>query len=193
MTEMAAQLPDVPQFVETSHLEVPAGTPYQELGHLVAVDKRGRTCSDISPSGVTIDPTTSRIYIAEGLNSRVSIFSDSGEFLETFTHKYMSYVWGIAIHGDNIYLTDAIGHYLLHFKVAVDHRFVTKVGCKGSKIGKFNGPNGLTVSSNGEIFITDEVNNRIIILDCNLHYKRHISHHSMTRPVDVKLTPDPTG
>ena len=48
----------------------------------------------------------------------------------------------------------------------------------------------MAVSTNGEVFVTDYSNDRVQILTIDLQYKRRISHHSMTRPSDVKLTAD---
>ena len=38
--------------------------------------------------------------------------------------------------------------------------------------------------------VTDYENNRIKVLDGNLRYQRHISHHSIICPCDVKVTSD---
>ena len=51
-------------------------------------------------------------------------------------------------------------------------------------------PRQLDISNEGDLFVADFGNNRVQILDCNLQYKRHISHHSMLKPCDIKLTPD---
>ena len=61
---------------------------------------------------------------------------------------------------------------------------------EGSGLGEFKEARQLDISNKGDLFITDFGNNRVQILDSNLQYKRHISHHSMLKPCDVKLTPD---
>ena len=176
---------DVPQNVEFIE------TNYQEISHVLTVAKRGKALGKVwGPTGVAIDPTTNRIYVAECVNIRVSIFSESGRFLSTFTHEYLMNPWGIAVHSNNVYITDIIRHFVLHFKMAEDIRVVGKRGGRGSGIGQFDYPRGLTVSTTGDIFVTDQNNHRIQILDSKLHFLRHISHDSMRRPSDVILTPD---
>ena len=69
-------------------------------------------------------------------------------------------------------------------------RLVAKLGGKGSGIGQFNYPQGLTVSTNGDVFVADCDNRRIQILDDSLHFQREITHLTMRDPQDVKLTPD---
>ena len=102
----------------------------------------------------------------------------------------MKYPYGIAIHRDSVYVADIVEHSLFHFKVKTHFRLVAWVGDRGSGIGQFDQPRQLTVSTNGDIFVTDRNNSRVQILNSKLHYQRHISHHSMRYPCDVKLTPD---
>ena len=89
-----------------------------------------------------------------------------------------------------MYVTDMEDHSLFHFRVEEKLRFVARFRGKGSGIGQFNDPRQLAVSTNGDIFVILFKSEQIQILNSNLHYKRHISHHSMVQPIDVKLTPD---
>ena len=172
--------------------EVPAVPLYEEMRPIVAVGKQGHAPGELLiPQGVAIDENTNLIYVAEGLDScRVSIFSETGEFINAFTHQDMRAPHGIAIHRDNLYVTDTKVHAVFQFKIEVDMRLVAKLGSKGSGIGKFNFPLGLTVSTNGDVFVADCRNNRIQILDDSLHFQREITHQTMEHPLDVKLTPD---
>ena len=172
--------------------EVPVVPRYQEMRPIVAVGKKGKAPGDLwNPQGVAIDENTNLIYVAEGLGScGVSIFSETGEFINTFTHQDMREPYGIAIHRDNLYVTDTGVHAVFQFKIEVDMRLVAKLGSKGSGIGQFNYPRGLTVSTNGDVFVADCNNNRIQILDDSLHFQREITHQTMNNPFDVKLTPD---
>ena len=102
----------------------------------------------------------------------------------------MRWPWGIAIHNYNVYVTDIEQHVVLHFKAVNGIHLMAKVGGKGSGIGQFNQPKQLAVSANGDVFVPDSYNHRVQVLDNDLHYQRHISHHSMRQPRDVKLTPE---
>ena len=178
-------VPVVPQ-------EVPVVPRYKKMRPIVAVGKKERAPGELrGPRGVAIDENTNLIYVVEGsVSCRVSIFSKKGKFINTFTHQDMDEPWGIAIHRDNLYVTDYIVHAVFQFKIEVDMRLVAKLGSKGSGIGQFNCPRGLTVSTNGDVFVADCRNNRIQILDDSLHFQREITHQTMKYPVDVKLTPD---
>ena len=171
--------------------EVPVVPRYEEMRPIVAVGKRGQAPGELlNPYGVAIDENTNLIYVAEAYPCRVSIFSETGEFINAFTHQDMRVPHGIAIHRDNLYVTDTGVHAVFQFKIEVDMRLVAKLGSQGSGIGQFNSPFGLTVSTNGDVFVADYDNNRIQILDDSLHFQREITHQTMKYPYDVKLTPD---
>ena len=178
----------VGQLVEEEMHIVPR---YEDMKPIVAVAKRGQAPGELYyPWGVAIDENTSRIYVAESDSHKVSIFSETGEFIDTFSHKDMTAPHGIAIHRDNLYVTDRAAHAVLKFKLEVVMRFVTKLANPIFGVQRFNSPCGLSVSVKGDVFIADSDNNRIQILDDSLHIQRSITHETMKHPRDVKLTPD---
>ena len=192
--ELEQLIRGVGEVVEEVAAVEPLNVPkYQDIGPIVAVAKRGQTCGHLwSPRGVAIEPNTNQIYIAEGMvdASRVSVFSATGEFLGTFTHQQMRNPWGIAVHGDSVYVTDIVEHSVFHFKVGADIHFRKKIGSRGSGDLQFNDPRQLTVSVDGEVFVADRCNSRIQVLDRDLQFQRCLSHDSLRYPCDVKLTPD---
>ena len=141
------------------------------------------------PHGVALNEKNSLIYIAEGLGvSRVSVFSCNGDFVTTFSHREMVCPWGIAICEDSLYVSDMDGDAVFYFTECEGHCQVSKVGSNGSEEGQFKGPNQLAVSNvNGDVYIADEWNHRIQVMDRNLKFRKNISHISLSSPVDVKL------
>ena len=173
--------------------KVPVVPRYHDMRPKVTVAKRGKAPEELwSPQGIATDPATNHIYIAEGgiypNFARVSIFSESGEYLNSYTHKHMKSLYGIAIHENNVYVTDRRVHAVFHLKIEADFRLVTKLGSSGSGIGQFDYPSQLSISTNGDVYIADRDNNRIQILNCSLHPIREVTHPSMHWPRDVKLT-----
>ena len=102
----------------------------------------------------------------------------------------MKALWGIAIRGNNLYLTDWVLHAVFHLKIEAEFRLVARLGSRGSDIGEFDEPCQLSISTNGNVYIADTSNNRIQILDSSLHPIREVKHPSMHKPWDVKLTPE---
>ena len=173
--------------------EVPVVPRYDWMRCVVAVGKEGEAPGElINPQGVAIDENTGSIYVVEGLGSnRVSVFSETGDFLNTFSHKGMHSPRGIALHRDNIYVTDTMSDVVLHFKMKQQIRHLATFGSgEGSSDKQLKQPHGLTVSTNRDVFVADIFNHRIKILDQSLRFKRHVTHQSMKEPLDVKLTRD---
>ena len=164
---------------------------YPSIDHLTAVAQSGRAPGKLwCPCSVAIDQAANRIYVAEGGYNfaRVSIFSESGNYLNSYTHKHMKSLWGIAIHGNSVYVTDCEVHAVFHLKIKADLCLVAKRGSRGSGIRQFNYPRQLSTSTNGDVYIADGDNHRIKILDSSLHPIRIVTHPSMHYPCDLKLT-----
>ena len=141
-------------------------------------------------SAIAIDSNTGKIYVVDSC-ARVVIFSDTLEFLKTLILENMVEPCGIVIHNDSMYLTDTNLNYVFHFKVTGDSLvFIDEIEGDGLDIELYDEPRHLDVSITGYVYVADCYNDKIKVHDENLHYIRHISHPSMTRPIDVKLTPD---
>ena len=164
---------------------------YEDMRPIVSVGKKVKTPGELYyPWGVAIDENTNRIYVAELCSRTVSIFSETGAFMDTFSHKDMRAPHGIAIHQDNLYVTDSDANAVFKFKLVADIRFVAKLGNPIFGAQRFNSPLGLSVSAKGDVFVADSSNHRIQVLNDSLHIRRSITHETMEYPRDIKLTPD---
>ena len=144
----------------------------------------------IYPHGIAFDERTQLIYVANGNlfsgNGSISVFSVTGEYINTFCEEQLSIPIGIAINGDEVYVSDVRLHSILHFKLP-GFRLITNVGKKGTGKGEFSSPHQLTVAPNESVFVADRDNNRIVVMTQKLEFLKTIEHASMTRPCDVKL------
>ena len=167
---------------------------YLKMRPVVTVVKKGKAPGELnSPLGVAID-TNNRIFIAEGhelgSHMRISVFSEKGEYLTSFTHQCFRSPRGITIHGDNLYVTDVNAHAIFQFKIETDFPLVAKQGTKGSQIGKFNYPTNLAVSTHGEVYVADCHNNRVQVYNSSLQHLRSLTEQPISFPLDIKLTTD---
>ena len=183
------EIAGVGEIIEEEVLVVPR---YDRMRCVVAVVKKGRAPGELyDPRGVAIDENTGYIYVTEWLGSRVSVFSETGDFVNTFSHQGMIAPLGIALYRDNIYMTDFLSNAVFHFKMEQQICHVATFGSgKGSSDEQLNTPRGLTVSTDGDVFVADCNNHRIKILDQSVRFKRHVTHQLMKNPRDVKLTRD---
>ena len=174
--------------------EVPLVPNYQTMRPVVAVGEWGTAPGELYyPSAVFVD-SNNRIFVAEGdaseSHARISVFSERGDFLTSFTPQDMIAPHGLAIHGDYLYVTDTELHAIFQFKMEPQFSLVTKHGKEGSQIGEFYSPKNLTVSTNGDVYVPDCFNNRVQILNSSLQHLRTLTEQLIEKSCDVKLTAD---
>ena len=182
----------VPDYQETKPV-IPVHD-YQAMRPVVTVGKKGKAPGELYyPRAVAID-SNNRIFVTEGISlrshARISVFSERGEFLSYFNHQDMRELWGIAIHGDNLYVTDREVHSIFHYKIETNFPLVAKRGTKGRIVGKFNYPHSLAVSNNGDVYVADYNNHRVQILNSSLLHPRTLTQQRIHYPHDIKLTTD---
>ena len=196
--EVQFQLKCVPRELERSIsrlgeiVELPVYVPHYATCHtpVVATGKRGRAPGELYyPEGVAIHDETHQIFVVNRLNHRVEIFSETGEFLYQLGVEELSVAWGIAIHGDSVYVSCWNDDTVSKFSLTEMCR-VRRIGGKGSNNGQFSGPFQLTTDLIGRVFIADTYNDRICIHDPDLNHLRNITLPSMSRPLDVKVSRD---
>ena len=120
-------------------------------------------------------------------NDRVEIFSETGKFLYQLGVGQLSHPYGIATHGDSLYVSCVGDHTISRFSLTEMWR-VRRIGGEGSDNGQFRYPRQLTTDPIGRVFIADIGNNRICIHDPDLNHLRNITHESMSQPLDVKVS-----
>ena len=171
---------------------VPVYVPRYATCHtsIVATGKQGSDPGELyNPCGVAIHEETHQIFIANWGNDRVEIFSETGEFFHQLGVGQLSRPWGIAIHGDSVYVSCWVDHTVSKFSLT-ELCLVRRIGGWGSDNGQFYYPRQLTTDPIGRVFIADTNNNRICIHDPDLNHLRNITHPSMSQPTDVKVSRD---
>ena len=156
---------------------------------IIATGKQGKALGELwYPHGVAIHEETHQIFVVNYLNHRVEIFTETGEFLSQLGVGQLSSPWGIATHGDSLYISCS-DHTLNKFSLNEMCR-VTRIGGRGSNNGQFNTPRQLTTDPIGRVFTADKCNDRICIHDPDLNHLRNITHESISEPFDVKVSRD---
>ena len=163
---------------------------YLGMKPLVAVAKRGYAPGELFlPQGIAFD-SENRIFVAEGFvhakHSRISIFSDKGEFLDSFKHPDLNSAHGLAIHGDNLYVTDYAGYAIFHFKIAKDFPLVSKHDTERASTDTFS--YSIIVSTTGKVYFANYCIKNVEILDSSLDHLRYLTQDLIHQPMDIKLT-----
>ena len=162
--------------------------PHYDTCHIpiLVTGERGSAPGELNyPCSVAIHEDTHEIFIANYSNNRVEIFSETGEYLYQLGVGQLSGPFGIAIHGDSVYVSCWDEHAINKFSLTEMCR-VRRIESEGSN----NYPTQLTTDSIGRVFIADTDNHRICIHDPALNHLHNITHQSMSLPFDVKISRD---
>ncbi|NJL04925.1 MAG: TIGR03663 family protein [Chloroflexaceae bacterium] len=160
------------------------------LLRLAAVQELGSPSEFNQPTGITID-RRGRVYVADTQNHRVHLYAANGNLIRTFGSQgsgenQFNEPRGLAVDADdNVYVADTWNARIV--KISPDGEWLTTWGTGVQDLGGgrlatitdgtlegnaanplgFFGPRGLAVSSNGNIYIADTGNKRIIVTDAN--------------------------
>ena len=171
-------------------IQVPVGTPNYGtfLMPTVVTGKEGTAPGELNyPYGVAINEATNQIFVANGSNHRIDIFSETGEYLNQLGELQLPY--GIAIHENSLFVSSYWRHTINKYSLT-DFSLVKQIGGRGSNNGEFKHPRQLTTDPNGHVYIADSHNDRICVLDTDLHHMRNITHQTILKPYDLKLSHD---
>ena len=174
--------------------ELPVSVPHYATFHtsIVATGKEGIASGELyNPCAVAIHEETHLIFVANQVNYRVEIFSETGEFLNQLGVGQLSRPYGITTHGDSVYVSnedDTVSKFSLS-----EMCHIRKIGGRGSNNGQFDYPRQLTTDPVGRVFIADCFNDRICVHDPDLNHLRNITLQCMSCdsfPEDVKVSRD---
>ena len=155
---------------------------------VVAVGKQGNEKYEFNaPRGIAFNEETQLIYVCDLGNTCVRIVSITGEFISEFGRNELDRPWGVLLHNDSIYVTDLRLCAIFQFHLNT-HKLVKKVGKKGLGKGEFNNPRSLALGPDGDLYVAEDDNNRISVLDCNLSFRLFIQHKMILLPFDVQFT-----
>ncbi|HIN34817.1 MAG TPA: hypothetical protein EYM75_03605 [Dehalococcoidia bacterium] len=106
-----------------------------------------------------------RVFLTDEHNQRISIYDDSGKFLEKWgtagsAEGELNGPAGIALDKeDNVYVVDQHNHRVQKF--TSDGKYILGWGKLGSGPGEFDTPWGLAVDAEGDVYVADWRNDRI--------------------------------
>ena len=174
----------------TSQIVDPVETRIKFQTSIIVTGKEGRAPGELfHPFGVAIDDATHQIFVVNDDNNRVQIFSETGEYIYQLGVGQLSRPYGIAIHGDSVYVSCLGDNTISKFSLT-ELCLVRRIGGCGSNNGRFKYPSQLTTDPIGRVFIADTFNDRICIHDPDLNHLRNITYQSMSQPLDVKVSRD---
>ena len=130
--------------------------------------KQGESASS-EPNGLAV--FRNKVYVSDRIGSKIIIFDPQGSPLGTITCSLVSVgdnpfqPAGIAIHPkfEKIFVADRCNHQVLVFNN--DGELVHNIGHKGHGQGQLLFPNGVAITSNDLLLVTETENNRVSVFD----------------------------
>jgi tripartite motif-containing protein 71 len=119
------------------------------------------TANLTTPNGVTVDPASGNIFVADSGRKAVQVFTSGGSFTRSMTATAMKRPYDVAVDGTSVYVTDRGQNKFFMFNEG-SGAFVASYGGLGTGNGQFQDPQGIGYGG-GQLYISDVKNDRIQI------------------------------
>jgi DNA-binding beta-propeller fold protein YncE len=167
----------------------PGGSVYvvdSATGQVAIFDAFGRYVGAVTagakPLGIAVD-STGRIYLGDEATGSVSVFDAQWSFLYKLGAGDGEFQMPNHIALDpvsnTVYVADSQANAVKVFSGAT---LVTQFGSAGAENGEFDFPTGISVSTNGEVFVVDQNNDRVEVFDRAGNFTRKYKYGGMLGP-----------
>ena len=112
------------------------------------------------PRDVAVD-SEGYLYTTDVHTHKVHKFTTTGQHIETFATIDKSNIMYLAIYHKHIYITDTYNNRVLIYDTNGTQLY--SFGTRGSGVGEFIRPAGITVDTSGNVYVCDGSNNRIVV------------------------------
>ncbi|MBD2775056.1 scytonemin biosynthesis PEP-CTERM protein ScyF [Iningainema sp. BLCCT55] len=176
-------------FVSNGRGQNPDGSFNPNLGNRVDVfDQSGNYLRSIGsgrqgkgdgfdePADLKFQPSTGELHVGDVFNSEIDVYNpNTGEYIRSYGSfggpvpgRFFFGPGGMQFDANSdLYITDFSADVIKKYDGRTGELLQT-IGGPGTGLGQFSGPAGLNISQNtGRIYVTDQFNNRIQVLDPN--------------------------
>ena len=145
-------------------------------GHLVRLNHRGELIEFFAgrdlgrPTGLSRDPATGELYVADTQDHTVKVFSDAGQLQRTIggrgeqPGKFNAPTY-LAFQDRKLYVTDTLNARIQI--LSPDGEVLGVFGRRGLFIGQMPRPKGVAVSRSGRIYVVESYYDHLLIFDAD--------------------------
>ena len=114
------------------------------------------------PLGITVH--NKRVYVADQINDRISVFRCDGKFSQTIGQSgELKNPFDVAVTNNQLLVANFSGHCISIF--TLDGNYISKFGKRGTGRGDLCKPTSLTIDMYGSIIITERDNHRVSVFN----------------------------
>ena len=153
------------------------------------------------PVGVSVD-SNGRIWVVDATDpGEIYLFDSGGSELASWSpggSGKLNLPQGIAVYKDSddnatyVYVADTGNNRIVKFQYTGNSSsglsYVTAAGSGGSGTSSFNTPVDIALDKCGNLWVTDQLNNRVQVLDKNLNFKTRFTVAQMIAPAGIALS-----
>lgn len=146
-----------------------------ELGFVVEMDAAGKGVRVIGqgqlerPTGVAYDPQGGRLYVADTNAHDIKVFALDGTLLKTIGERgegpgQFNFPTHLAYARGDLYVADTMNSRVQVLSTADDRHRLT-VGARGLYVGNMVRPKGVSVDSEGNIYVVESYFDHLLVFD----------------------------
>ena len=140
-----------------------------------------------SPYGLAVD-SGGLVYIVNCYNSHIQVFREDGTFVRQIGAGQLKTPYNITIYNQQVYVVDSGNSRISIY--TKQGQLVRCIGERGSGPGQFDHPVAVAFSPDGDMYVSDNHNHRIQVLDVNGQFKREFGKGQLKHPHDLVITAD---
>ena len=137
------------------------------------------------PVGIAVG-TKGLVYVSNNYNHRIEVFREDGTFVKNFGE--IKHPCNMKIDNEKLFVADNRNHGIAIF--TLEGQLIRTIGCYGFGPGQFIHPSSVAISPNGDMYVVDQDNHRIQVLNSGGVYQREFGFEELKYPLDILITAD---
>ena len=145
-----------------------------ELRRVIRLDSQGNPKATFGfedlerPTGLAIDPKTSRVFVSDTTEHNVKVFSDAGKLVQVMGQVgtgpgEFNAPTHISFIGGRLYVTDTFNSRVQIFDS--EGQFLRSIGSRGLYLGNLVRPKGVTADNEGNVYIIESFHDYLLVYD----------------------------